>query len=70
MSDCGYAYSDYRCKHPDCDDYDDNGERRCFARSCPLGSCAEKEDFVEFGEDPECMTEGDWLIVHKSSLGS
>lgn len=65
MANCGYSHGDFRCKHPECDDIDDNGKGLCFARSCPLGYCAEREDFISFGEDPEGMTEGEWLVVEE-----
>jgi hypothetical protein len=37
----------------------------CYSFSCPLSFEADKEDFIEFGEDPDCLTEGEWLIIEK-----
>jgi len=35
----------------------------CYGSACPLGYTAEEEDFIEFGCNPEFMTEGEWLVV-------
>lgn len=35
----------------------------CYASACPLGYTAEEDDFIRFGDNPDCMTEGDWLVV-------
>ena len=56
--------------------YDDNflkqfGCKRmgkCYCFSCPLGSEADSEDFKRFGEDPESMSEGEWLVVDEEEL--
>lgn len=39
----------------------------CYASVCPLGYSAEDEDFRDFGEDPECFSEGEWLVVDKQT---
>lgn len=39
---------------------------KCYASVCPLGYLAEKEDFIRFGEDPDCISEGDWVVIEKS----
>jgi len=38
---------------------------KCYCFSCPLGYEADKEDFIKFGEDPETMTEVEWLVIDK-----
>lgn len=40
----------------------------CSAQTCPLGYVADKEDFIRFGEDPDCMSENEWVIIEKSAL--
>ncbi|WP_301704103.1 hypothetical protein [uncultured Parabacteroides sp.] len=35
----------------------------CYASACPLGYTAEEDDFIRFGDDPDCMIEGEWLVV-------
>lgn len=40
----------------------------CRASVCPLGSLAEEEDFVRFGEDPDCMAEGEWVIINSKQV--
>ena len=35
----------------------------CSASSCPMGYMAEEEDFIKFGENPDSMTEGDWVVI-------
>ena len=40
----------------------------CYASVCPLGSLAEEEDFILFGENPDCMLEGDWIIVENQLI--
>lgn len=35
----------------------------CYGLACPLGYTAEEEDFIRFGENPDCMTKGEWLVV-------
>ena len=34
----------------------------CYASVCPIGYLAEEEDFIRFGEDPDSMSEGEWII--------
>lgn len=46
------------CYHPDSED-----PEICACTWCPLGHPADNEHFVEFGEDPETMAEGTWLVV-------
>lgn len=38
----------------------------CYAFTCPLGYIAYEEDFIRFGENPELMSEEEWLIVDSS----
>lgn len=37
----------------------------CFSWSCPLAYEADEEDFERFGEDPERMTVGYWMVIDK-----
>lgn len=40
----------------------------CFASVCPLGYLAEREDFIRFGEEPDCMSEGEWVVIENQRM--
>ena len=40
----------------------------CLASCCPLGYLAEEEDFIRFGEDPGCMSEGEWVVIENQQM--
>lgn len=48
-------------RHPTC--YGLRFLGSCYASACPLGYTAEEDDFIRFGDDPDCMIEGEWLVV-------
>lgn len=37
----------------------------CHTFTCPLGYEADEQDILEHGEDPDSMTEGDWMVLER-----
>jgi hypothetical protein len=74
---CGYFTADttvnngYGCSHPDqhVTDFDFLTNKKhgmCYCFSCPLGNEADEQDFLEHGEDPALMSEGEWLVLEEN----
>ena len=40
----------------------------CLASCCPLGYLAEEEDFIRFVEEPDCMSEGEWVVIENQRM--
>lgn len=76
---CGFFTTDttvnnaYGCTHLEQEetdiDFRTNKEHgKCYCFSCPLGSEADEQDFIEHGENPELMSEGEWLVLSEDWL--
>lgn len=37
----------------------------CYTFTCPLGYEADEQDFIEHGENPDSMSEGEWMVIEK-----
>lgn len=37
----------------------------CYTFTCPLGYEADEQDFKEHGENPELMSEGEWMVLER-----
>lgn len=75
-NECGYFTTEttvnnhYGCKHPDQEEQDEDyrtGKQhgKCYCFSCPLGHEADEEDFLNHDENPEDMSEGEWIVLEK-----
>ncbi len=40
----------------------------CFDFSCPFAHSADEEDFINHGEDSDCMSQGEWLVIDSETL--